>query len=130
MDRKEPVDFSSCIHFEASGDSEVDCDPIMGSEIARDDDGDACNDNDDALSCSYDGSGACNAADLDGYVSWDEHDDDDDEKKEDVFGVSCCEDDDEMHEENMKSYVSFDSGQEFVDEVEKNRLFWEACLAS
>ncbi|KAK7344451.1 hypothetical protein VNO77_14077 [Canavalia gladiata] len=128
MERKEPMDFSSYIYFEASGDSEADCDPIYATdEIARVDD------NDDALSCSYDGSDACNHTELDGYEVWDEDEDEDeneDEKKEDgVYGMSYCEDD-EMEEEHLKSYVSFESGQEFVDEMEKNRLFWEACLAS
>jgi hypothetical protein len=29
-----------------------------------------------------------------------------------------------------KSSVSVDSSEELMDEAEKNRLFWEACLAS
>ncbi|XP_061342550.1 uncharacterized protein LOC133288757 [Gastrolobium bilobum] len=131
MDRKDPMDFSSYIHFEATGDSEVDCDPNLGGyacEIAR------VGGDDDALSCSYDGSDTCNAAELNGYESCDAGDHDDDEKKEDeekdeVYGISYCEDD-EMQEGDQKSFVSFDSGQELVDEMEKNRLFWEACLAS
>ncbi|XP_061346644.1 uncharacterized protein LOC133292265 [Gastrolobium bilobum] len=133
MDRKDPVEFSSYIHFEATGDSEVDCDPKMDGyacEIARVGGDDV--DDDDALSCSYDVSDTCNAAELNGYESC--GDDDDDEKKQDeekdkVYGTSYCEDD-EMQEEHKESSVSFDSGQELVDEIEKNRLFWQACLAS
>ncbi|XP_020211739.1 acidic leucine-rich nuclear phosphoprotein 32 family member A [Cajanus cajan] len=138
MERKQPLDFSSYFYFEASGDSEQDdCDPpIMG--------GYTCDismavagyhdDNDDALSCNYDGS----AAELDEDEDEDEDEGDsycdeeheDDEKKSEVYGMSYCDDDDEMQEEQMKSHVSFDSRQEFVDEMEKNKLFWEACLAS
>ena len=33
-------------------------------------------------------------------------------------------------DEQMKSYVPFHSGHKSVDEMEMNRLFWEACLAS
>ncbi|XP_027349378.1 uncharacterized protein LOC113860987 [Abrus precatorius] len=123
MDMKNPYDVSSsCMLLEATGDSEVDCSPIMGDhafEFGRADD-------DDAQSCSYDNSETFSAAELDGYESL--NDDDGDEKKNDVHGTSYCEDD-EMQGHN-KSCVSDDSGQELVDEMEKNRLFWEACLAS
>ncbi|GAU30674.1 hypothetical protein TSUD_38980 [Trifolium subterraneum] len=144
MDRKKNTnDFFSYVRFEASGDSEADnnCDDFnmnMDWEIARslvyDDD-----DNDDAMSCSYDENDN------------DEHDDDeeeiseyDDEEIRDdvVYGTSYCEEDDDDDEVNndeqyekkkkKKSYVSnFDSGgRESMDEMEKNRRFWEACLAS
>ncbi|KAJ1435716.1 hypothetical protein SESBI_04660 [Sesbania bispinosa] len=106
----------------------------MGEYVGRVVDYD--DDNDDALSCSYDGSGICNVAELDGHESCDEHDHGDEKKEDDeekdvnvVYGTSYCEDDDEI-QEHHKSFVSFDSGQEFMDEMEKNRLFWEACLAS
>ncbi|PNX69608.1 hypothetical protein L195_g056812, partial [Trifolium pratense] len=84
-----------------------------------------------------------NAAEFKVCESWNDDDDDDDdddvEKNKkgcdvNVYGSSYCEDDDEMQEQNnYKSYVSDDSSssdKEFVDEMEKNRLFWEACLAS
>ncbi|XP_027936255.1 uncharacterized protein LOC114191284 [Vigna unguiculata] len=124
MERKEPLDFSSYFCFEASGDSE-EADP---HEITRAYGG-GDDDNDDALSCNYEGSGAA----LDGEE--DECCDDEiakvgEDEKSGVYGMSYCEDDDEMEEEHVKSHVSFDSAQEFVDEMEKNRLFWEACLAS
>ncbi|CAL0320593.1 unnamed protein product [Lupinus luteus] len=85
---------------------------------------------DDALSCSYDGSDICNAAEIN--MNGEPCDDADNEEKkegEDMDGASYCEDD-EMEDKTHKSYVSSDSSQEFVDEMEKNRLFWEACLAS
>ena len=151
MDVKGTVDFSSYILFEATGDSEADfVDPNLGGygdEFARvGDDHDHGHgndhDDDDALSCSYDRSDACNAAE----ANWggeccdaddDEEDDGDDVKKEGeeekdvVYGTSYCDEDDEMlQEEHHKSFVSFDSNQGSVDEREKNRLFWEACLAS
>jgi len=131
MMKNSPCDVSSSSYMliEASGDSEADWNPFaMGEhayEIGRADD--------DAQSCIYDDSETCNAADeLNGYdESWNNDDDDaEDEKKDDVIhhGTSYC-DDDEM-QQHQKSCVSDDSGQEFVDEMEKNRLFWEACLAS
>ncbi|ESW16567.1 hypothetical protein PHAVU_007G167000 [Phaseolus vulgaris] len=131
MERKEPLDLSSYFCFEASGDSEeADRDhPIFGG---------GGDDNDDALSCNYEGCGGWEGGVLDGEENEcceEEHDDEiakkevEEDEKSGVYGMSCCEDD-EMEEEQMKSFVSFDSSQEFVDEMEKNRLFWEACLAS
>nr|XP_004496052.1 probable ATP-dependent RNA helicase ddx56 [Cicer arietinum]XP_012569916.1 probable ATP-dependent RNA helicase ddx56 [Cicer arietinum] len=111
MDRKKN-DLLCYINFEESGDSdEVD----MDRSVNDDDD-----DNDDALSCSYDGSDHINDADLMN-----------DEKKSVNYGRSYCEEDEEENEiEQQKSYVSYDSGHESMDEMEKNRQFWEACLAS
>ncbi|KAK7355756.1 hypothetical protein VNO80_15018 [Phaseolus coccineus] len=132
MERKEPLDFSSYFCFEASGDSEEADrdDPIVDCEMTRSYGGGGGDgeDNDDALSCNYEGSGVCDGAVLDGEEN-ESCDEEHDDEKSGVYGVSYCEDD-EMEEEHMKSYVSFDSSQEFVDEMEKNRLFWEACLAS
>jgi len=140
MDRKKNSgDFFSCGLYEATGDSEADiCDPNinMDCDIARsvyDDD------NDDAMSCSYDGS-AVNEHDQ----SWCDDDDekrledDEEEEKDVVYGTSYCsenDDDDkknEIHDQHKKKkcYVSFDLGHESMDEMEKNRRFWEACLAS
>ncbi|KEH43117.1 hypothetical protein MtrunA17_Chr1g0192951 [Medicago truncatula] len=141
MDRKKNSgDFFSCGLYEATGDSEADiCDPYinMDCDIARsvyDDD------NDDAMSCSNDGS-AVNEHDH----SWCDDDDekrleDDEEEKDVVYGTSYCSEDDdddddeknEIHNQQKKKkwYVSFDLGHESMDEMEKNRRFWEACLAS
>lgn len=126
MDMKNPFDVSSSnMLLEASGDSEADCNPTMsehGYEFGRADD--------DAQSCSYDSSETCNAAELNGYESFNNDDDVvEDEKNAEVHGTSYCDDDDEM-QQYQKSCVSDDSGQELMDEMEKNRLFWEACLAS
>lgn len=118
---KNPSDVPSYMLLEASGDSETDCNPTMeehGYEIDREDD--------DALSCIYDSSETCNAAELNGYEFWN---DVEDEKKCEVHRTSYCDDDDEM-QEHQKSCVSDESGHELVDEMEKNRRFWEACLAS
>lgn len=133
MDIKDPYEYHkipSYMLVEATGDSEVDSnDPTFdefGYEIGCADD-----DDDDAQSCCHD-----NAAEFKGYESLNDEDDDEDVKKKkqkgNVHGDSYCEDDEMQEENNYKSFVSDDSSsdQEFVDEKEKNRLFWEACLAS
>ncbi|KAK2457261.1 hypothetical protein QL285_004556 [Trifolium repens] len=146
MDRKmKSNDIFSYVRFEASGDSEVDnnCDDFnmnMDWEIERPL---VYDDNDDALSCSYDDSASAAADDDDDHdQSYDEHHDDDEERDVVGYGTSYCEedDDDEVNNDQQydekrkkKSYVcNFDSdGRESsMDEMEKNRLFWEACLAS
>jgi hypothetical protein len=148
MDRKmKSNDIFSYVRFEASGDSEADnnCDDFnmnMDWEIERPL---VYDDNDDALSCSYDESASADDDEHD--QSYDEHhDDDDDDEERDVvgYGTSYCEEDDDDDDDEVnndqqydekrrkKSYVSnFDSaGRESMDEMEKNRRFWEACLAS
>lgn len=129
MDVKGTVDVSSYLLFEATGDSEALSDPIMDdSSIAYQI---AISDDDDALSCSYDASGTCNVGEVHEYESDDELDDEKKEEKEVcVYGTSYCEDDDDEMQEHHKSSESVDSGPETVDEMEKNRRFWEACLAS
>lgn len=119
---------SNYMLLEATGDSETDCNPTM-EELGREDD--------DAQSCIHDTSETSNAAELKGYEFWnndhDADDVDDDEKKREVHGTSYCDDDgdddDQMHEQ-QKFCVSDESGHEVLDEMEKNRRFWEACLAS
>ncbi|KAK7396830.1 hypothetical protein VNO78_17990 [Psophocarpus tetragonolobus] len=122
MDIKNPYDFSSSyLLLEASGDSEANCNPTLGDhayEIGRADD--------DAQSCVYDNSETSNAAELNGYESWSNDEDFEDEKSAETHGTSYCDDDDEIQQHQK----SFDSGQELVDEMEENRRFWEACLAS
>jgi hypothetical protein len=117
--------FPSYMLIEATGDSEVDSnDPNIDGFGSADDD-------DDAQSCCHD-----NAAEFKACESWNDDDDDDVEKNKkgdvNVYGSSYCEDDEMQEQNNYKSYVSDDSSdKEFVDdEMEKNRLFWEACLAS
>lgn len=112
--------------IEATGDSEVDCNNQTMDEFG------SAYDDDDAQSCCNG-----NAAEFKGCESLSDDDDDEDEdekkkkKKGDVYGTSYCEDDEMQEQNKYKSFVSDDSSdQEFVDEKEKNRLFWEACLAS
>ncbi|CAI8603815.1 unnamed protein product [Vicia faba] len=137
--RKNPNDFLSNVRFEASGDSEADSDPNPNIDCEKakslyDDD------NDDALSC--------NGSAVDEVNNVEQHDqpwcdDDDNEKRLDeheekdvVYGKSYCaedDDEDEVHGRwfrKKKSCVSFDLGGDSVDENEKNRRFWEACMAS
>ncbi|CAI8615025.1 unnamed protein product [Vicia faba] len=119
MDLKDSHEFDkvpSHMLIEATGDSEDE----FGYEI-----GSADYDDDDAESCCHD-----NAAEFKVCESLNE-DEDEEVKKSDVYGTSYCEDYDIQEKNNYKSYVSDDSSdQEFLDEMEKNRLFWEACLAS
>lgn len=115
------VDVSSFLFFEATGDSELDSvDPNVSITTFSQHD-------DDAESCSYDSS--------DFHTAHDE-----------VINDSCChhfqaciiddnvEEGDEAHShirDEKKSSVSVDSShEELPSEMEKNRLFWETCLAS
>ncbi|GMY16525.1 glutamic acid-rich protein-like [Fagus crenata] len=138
------VDVSSFMLFEATGDSEADSNTILGDigqNISMADD--------DAESCSYDLSDDSYRAseldcDIQSYVHVDYDDDEDDDEDDD--------DDDEEHEEDdeeevhsyqrwtskqdwklmghQKSSVSVDTSKELMNEAERSRLFWEACLAS
>ncbi|XP_058738908.1 nonsense-mediated mRNA decay protein 2 [Vicia villosa] len=118
MDLKDSHEFDkvpSHMLIEATGDSEDDSNDSTIDEFGYDDD------DDDAESCCHD-----NAAEFKVCKSEDEE-----VKKSDVYGSSYIEDDDIQEQKNYKSYVSDDSSdQKFLDEMEKNRLFWEACLAS
>ncbi|OIW17408.1 hypothetical protein TanjilG_22520 [Lupinus angustifolius] len=125
MDMKKGTCEDTCYTLlEASGDSEADSYLSKGEHAYEDYTAD-----DDAESCSYDGSEICDAAELNGYNESLNHDDEDEKKDDSFYGTSYCEDD-EMQEQHYKSCVSDDSRQELLDEAEKNRLFWEACLAS
>ncbi|KAF7804802.1 phosphopantothenoylcysteine decarboxylase subunit VHS3 [Senna tora] len=136
MDMKQSVDVSRFMLLEATGDSEADCDLI--ARLHHDDD----DDDDDAQSCSYDGSDESDTQNFNlGYGSCDPDFNNDAEKKKDggeeeeeeeekacvYYGSSYCDDGDE---EVQKHQNSSDSGQHLMDEMEKNRRFWEACLAS
>ncbi|BAT86364.1 hypothetical protein LR48_Vigan03g290000 [Vigna angularis] len=117
---------SNYMLLEATGDSETDCNPTMeehGCEIGREDD--------DAQSCIHDTSETCNEFWNNDHDADDVDDDDGDEKKCEVHGTSYCDDDDDdQMQEHQKFCVSDESGHEVLDEMEKNRRFWEACLAS
>ncbi|KAI4301333.1 hypothetical protein L6164_034621 [Bauhinia variegata] len=135
MDRKDIEDVSAYMLFEATGDSEVDYNPIMDDDVAHEFPRNVVDDDDDdAESCSYDASEICDIGKLNGYESCDGDGDakneDEEEKEEEalVYGISYCTD--EEHSISKPSAVDSVSEQEVVDEREKNRLFWEACLAS
>ncbi|KAK8532558.1 hypothetical protein V6N13_131878 [Hibiscus sabdariffa] len=147
------VDVSSFLLFEATGDSESGCnsDPaiadINGQHYNDDDYHDY---DDDAESCSCDT--------VSGYLpgvreivslenksvnvggDFDDGDDDDDdgvvEQREVQLYEKCCRDDQRVNgafvakEKNPSSAVSLENSNETMNEMEKNRLFWEACLAS
>ncbi|XP_011033637.1 PREDICTED: uncharacterized protein LOC105132057 isoform X3 [Populus euphratica] len=121
--------------MEAAGDSEVDSDPTMSTIDLVDDD-------DDAESCSCDTADhscvrdiinvAC--SEVEAYqVNYNVvgGGDDDDEEEE---GVEVCQS--WVHHVHVglpvkqKSCVSVDSSHESMNEKEKDKLFWEACLAS
>ncbi|KAK4281102.1 hypothetical protein QN277_012634 [Acacia crassicarpa] len=139
MDMKGTVDVSCYLCFEATGDSEApSCDPINKDPNI------ACRipiwDDDDAQSCCYDASdeSLIHADELIniGYESDDkertEEEDDDDEVEVCVYGTTYKEEQDDCKmQEEKKLRVCVNSGaDQKIDEVEKNRLFWEACLAS
>ncbi|EEF41664.1 uncharacterized protein LOC8287200 [Ricinus communis] len=140
MDTKKRVDLSSCFLVEASGDSEVGLDP---KDLAA-----APDDNDDAESCSCDvsdcyyyyscvgdntNSGEVEEASVHGVTDhnkeqYQEHEDEDEDEVQSyrtwvdghINGVQV----------NKKSCVSVESTSEPMNEKERNRLFWESCLAS
>ncbi|KAH1107192.1 hypothetical protein J1N35_010960 [Gossypium stocksii] len=147
--RSKVVDVSSFLLFEATGDSESGCssDPAM-VDISHDDDGD---DDDDAESCSCDtapdvvhgvrevGGSLKNkfANVVEGADDEDDDDDDDDgvvEQKEVQLYKKSCRDDERIKGvgvgKEKKSSSSAENSSETMNEMEKNRLFWETCLAS
>ncbi|KAE8664884.1 hypothetical protein F3Y22_tig00112738pilonHSYRG00806 [Hibiscus syriacus] len=138
------VDVSSFLLFEATGDSESGCnfDAAMADINGEDDD-------DDAESCSSDillpgiietGSLENKFANIRGDVGLDFDDDDDDdgvvEQREVHLYKKCCREDQIINgifvakEKKPSLAVSVDNPNETMNETEKNRLFWEACLAS
>ncbi|KAJ7972871.1 WD repeat-containing protein 55-like [Quillaja saponaria] len=122
-------EMGSFMLFETTGDSEVNCDPTMnefGCEFVKW--ADYVHD-DDAESCSYDicdFNNGCDSGDVD-----DECDGEKNEEKDDVsHDQTWYADRDDVHPEHHETSVSVDSIPEEVNEMEKNRRFWEACLAS
>ncbi|MBA0854080.1 hypothetical protein Goshw_025730 [Gossypium schwendimanii] len=148
--RSKAVDVSSFLLFEATGDSESGCssDPAM-VDISHDDDGDD-DDDDDAESCSCDtapdvvhgvreigGSLKNKFANVVEGVDDEDDDDDDDgvvEQKEVQLYKKGCRDDERIKGvgvgKEKKSSSSAENSSETMNEMEKNRLFWETCLAS
>ncbi|EXC34672.1 hypothetical protein L484_020441 [Morus notabilis] len=131
---KNVVDVSSFFLFEATGDSES-CSKTNPDERVSD------LDDDDAESCSWDSTDRCpsNGDSMDSVDAIDRNCSNDDEDDE------CDRDEEEEGSdpvqrrtwsgsgERRKSNVSVDSTTksfESLNEMEKNRLFWETCLAS
>jgi hypothetical protein len=133
---KNSVDVSPFLLVEAAGDSEVDSDPTMSTIDLVDDDDDAesCSCDTSDLSCVRDIiNGAC--SEVEAYqVNYNVVDDDDDQEEEEEEGVEVCQS--WVHHVHVglpvkqKPCVSVDSSNESMNEKEKDRLFWEACLAS
>ncbi|CAL5425330.1 unnamed protein product [Camellia sinensis] len=140
-EKKEFVDLSSMMLFEATGDSEtiselnivaVDAELMDAAE-------------DDALSCSCDDLMNCELGKFDDlghthdevYHVADHGGDEEEDIDQDWTDGGDDEDDDEVvmsstakAREHKKLRVCVDSAMELMNEMEKSRLFWEACLAS
>ncbi|KAF7121237.1 hypothetical protein RHSIM_Rhsim13G0018000 [Rhododendron simsii] len=133
MEGKKAADVFSWLPFECTGDSEDIFELNVASEDAKTD----VEDDDDAHSCCCDFMAFDDLGDAHGefYQVDDDADDDDD---------YYYDDDDEEEEEEVSSWgkgrqhkkprLSVDSISTTMvlmnDEMEKSRLFWEACLAS
>ncbi|KDP21545.1 hypothetical protein JCGZ_22016 [Jatropha curcas] len=147
MDSKK-CNLSSCFLIEASGDSEVDFDPNNkpSKDIASVDDDDD-DDDDDAESCSCDVSYYCCyyscVGDFNGCEVKEEpplHSNvnnnknnikEEQEQEKEEIKVDGCQKWSDGLSVNQKSRVSVDeSDNEQMNEKEKNKLFWETCLAS
>ncbi|XP_022758130.1 uncharacterized protein LOC111305150 [Durio zibethinus] len=141
MDMKSKVvDVSSFLLFEATGDSEAGCfDPAMSVVDRAEND-----DDDDAESCSCDttsdflhGVRQVNSLEDKANVDDDDHEVEDGEvveQQKEVHLYEKCRDDQRINVGGVAkgkelSHVSVDSTKT-MNEMEKSRLFWEACLAS
>ncbi|KAJ0052150.1 uncharacterized protein LOC116108858 [Pistacia vera] len=123
MDVKNVFDVSSYFFFEATGDSEADVvvDPNIVTAINHEDD--------DAESCSYILSGFPFVCDVNnGFDAQAVHVDDEVEEGEEVHSYRTW----SSQEQNGISgdKKSNDSSEKVMSEMEKNKLFWETCLAS
>ncbi|KAJ9187716.1 hypothetical protein P3X46_003140 [Hevea brasiliensis] len=139
INTKKDVDLFSCLLVEASGDSEADFDPnvAINKDLADDDD-DAqscsCDVSDDCYSCVAD-LNACNEveqASIDHVVDdyKDEEEKQDKKEEPEVHGYQEWANGHLGLTVDQKSCVSVESTNEPMNEMEKNRLFWETCLAS
>lgn len=146
MDEMNVVDVSSFMLLEATGDSEVDSE--LNMDVAADHGADD-DDDDDAQSCSCDLLDYCgpefdydhlgHAHDQDLHFDHDDHFDDDEDEGE-VIDQDWTHDDNDDDDDQvglsstakagLHKKSSVDSNMELMNEMEKNRLFWEACLAS
>uniref|UniRef100_A0A9I9DAR2 Uncharacterized protein n=1 Tax=Cucumis melo TaxID=3656 RepID=A0A9I9DAR2_CUCME len=125
-------DISSYFLFEATGDSEadssVDLESSSSASTTEFNDAESCTDDTPTMLCNNEN----------------EDDDDDDGDGEEMVENDDDDHDDEDEEEeevveskaigfSIKSNASIDSTKDdfkMLNEVDKNRLFWETCLAS
>ncbi|XP_010244669.1 PREDICTED: uncharacterized protein LOC104588434 [Nelumbo nucifera] len=140
MEWRQAVDASAFFLVEATGDSDsTHCDPLFaaGLEVLSPPD-------DDAESCTLDSCNGTGTDCVDNTVCVDElndfggeeskdgnGDDDVDEYEDDGFGLSdkiASEAESRMKDKDAK--VGVDADGELMNEMEKNRLFWETCLAT
>lgn len=141
--RNHLVDVSSFFLFEATGDSQDNCDPAAEGDVGHVDIAMA---DDDAESCSYDLSDVPRDNEFDDcdpqpFVLHDSSDDEDDDGGHD--------EEEEVEEEEGHSYQTWNSEHnwnptghqksgasvdsrkdQLMTEAEKSRRFWESCLAS
>ncbi|KAK9282163.1 hypothetical protein L1049_005075 [Liquidambar formosana] len=138
MESRNVVDVSCFLLFEDSGDSEADFDPIMAVDVAHDNNVA----DDDAESCSCDLSDCervCELKDLEVQEYFEDSDDDDYEGEVNSYGQSYSGEQKGLTKiasglmmaagQDQKSRAGVDSAME-MNEMERNRLFWETCLAS
>ncbi|XP_052211570.1 uncharacterized protein LOC127814237 [Diospyros lotus] len=134
MDEKKVFDVSCFMLMEATGDSEADSGLNLESDINA-------LAEDDAQSC------CCDVLDYGSTVEFGDdlghaHGEDchvDDDMEEGIHNLDWSDDDDDdvvlsriakAEGQHRKSKVCVDSAMALKNEMEKSRLFWEACLAS
>ncbi|XP_030532573.2 uncharacterized protein LOC115742431 [Rhodamnia argentea] len=119
------ADASSFFLFEATGDSEVD--GGHEEEVPMEED--------DAASCSCDSSGWTGAGgggvgvggcDVAAWLGDGREEDEEDEELDDEQNSRAH----QLPGAEYKSRVSVESTGELMNEMERSKLFWEACLAS
>ncbi|KAG2697248.1 hypothetical protein I3843_07G097000 [Carya illinoinensis] len=139
--RNHLVDVSSFFLFEATGDSQDNCDPAAEGDVGHVDIAMA---DDDAESFSYDMFDALRDNELEdcdpqAFVLHESSDDEDDdaghEEEVEEEEAHSCQTWNSEHNWNptghQKSGASVDSRKDqLMTEAEKSRRFWEACLAS
>ncbi|XP_044492755.1 uncharacterized protein LOC123216402 [Mangifera indica] len=123
MDEKNVFDVSSYVFFEATGDSEADVvvDPNIVTAVKHKDD--------DAESCSHNLSGFPFVCDVNnGLDAQAVHVDDEVEEGEEVQSYRTWPGEEQNRPPGDKK--KNDSSENVMSEMEKNKLFWETCLAS
>lgn len=124
MGEQNVIDLSSFMLVEAMGDSEMDFDSKIEIMESETDDAESC--------CGSEGFEFGEVCDLENNYY---HEDHKVFSQNWDFAKEDYNDDDEDEDEVIsnfgnKSRNCYKSRVEFMDEMEKSRLFWEACLAS